>query len=99
MGNGGGKVALYLVGLLAARAKEAEEDDKRLEDNWKDELAAYEAKLPEDPSLRTPDQWEHLVHLTGEAYYAMGAHSTAYAAAGHVQRLQAGLEEALREGR
>ena len=87
------KVALFLLRILADRARERGDEQRKNELRWRGKSEALEAELPEPPE-RTVEQWESLVAMAGELYYAIAASSNGLSFAKQVEALVAALEEA-----
>ena len=88
------KIALFLVGLLIDISDEKASAKERTQKNWARMLEEYEETLPE-PGERTVEQWEKLLELRAEAYYALAAMSEAASLVTRLHDLRDGLREAM----
>lgn len=86
------KTALFLRRILADRARERGDEQRKLEVKWRERHAELEAELPE-PAERTVEQWESLVTMEGELYYAIAASTNGLSFARQVENLVAAVEE------
>lgn len=86
------KTALYLLGLLRDRYGPRADGSRDAEKGWRAKYEEYEKELPE-PAKRTVEQWEKLVDLTGELYYAMADSSNMRNISSHLENLYAAIEE------
>ena len=92
------KTARFIVGLLADRLRERAAESRKIEKRWRERSAELVSELPE-PAERTPEQWEKLVEMTGELYYAIAAASSSDYAARNAEALLASLDEEAARGR
>lgn len=87
------KAVLFLLGVLAQHFDSQHVENAKIEKAWREEFEQFEGTLPENTAERTVEQWERLVYLTGELYYAIAALSCSRSATMHVERLTDAIGE------
>lgn len=102
----GTKIALFLIGVLRDAAVREEKESERIERSWRERLEEHRESLPptvvrvveegvtHDDPMPTPEQWNTLVELTGETYYAIARHTHAASTARNLEALYDAMKEA-----